>query len=593
MVTLSNQQLLRASEDFSGYVNRTRKDRKVSIILLDGLGEDVLTELLRAGRLPNLQGLIAEGGFVPHAVTSFPSMTGYGFYPFLTGKAAPSSGIVGLRWFRRNSQSNSLSDSSNSDSEIEAGFRNYVGSNNPLLNRDVSGSVPLLFERFSGVSSSINTYLNRGVALSHKLGWALTTAKYSPFAWYLRALALLRPILGAWVCRLSYEEFEEASFDAALEDLQLHDPDVQWITAASIDSYAHVFGHSDPPRLHQVVVAADAQIGRYVAFLKRRHMWDDRVVLVAADHGIAHVSQPLGLPQLLHAISPHFSLSIEALRLSPWVSPTPVSAFAANNAIAAINGNNMAHLYFRSPHYPPLNLDGWLHRPAWSDLRQYSFPSPSITMASSSSSSSIDIIEELALSPGVGLVLYRMRRSVHVRTHLGHAVISCWNCASPQDNPPPQPLNSRIYSYSVVSDADPLGILSDSQTLSLRRYEWLAGTLHSDFPFAPPRIYELFEADAAGDVVISAAPGYDFGKDIEIFIGDNKGGHGGLHRQQTVVSYVVVGPDVVPGSVVDTALPEDMGATLIRMVTNATALEFDQIDAKSLDGRVLYELIRS
>lgn len=47
--------------------------------------------------------MIKKGVFVKKGVTSFPSMTGYAFYPVITGRDAADSGILGLRWFSRQS----------------------------------------------------------------------------------------------------------------------------------------------------------------------------------------------------------------------------------------------------------------------------------------------------------------------------------------------------------------------------------------------------------------------------------------------------------------------------------------------------------
>ena len=77
-------------------------------------------------------------------------MTGYLFYPFLTGTDASQSGIYGLRWFDKKREKGQL--------------RNYVGRTNVQMNYDVKASPQNLFELAgSAYTCSINSYMNRGV----------------------------------------------------------------------------------------------------------------------------------------------------------------------------------------------------------------------------------------------------------------------------------------------------------------------------------------------------------------------------------------------------------------------------------------------
>lgn len=55
----------------------------------------VFEHLLAAGRLPELSRLIAEGTYIRRGVTCLPSMTGYCYYPLLSGIEASRSGVAG------------------------------------------------------------------------------------------------------------------------------------------------------------------------------------------------------------------------------------------------------------------------------------------------------------------------------------------------------------------------------------------------------------------------------------------------------------------------------------------------------------------
>ena len=105
-----------------------------TIVLIDGLSKEIFNRELEAGNLPNIKTLISKSTMIDNGIVSFPSMTGYAFYPFLTGIDATKSGIYGLRWFDR--------------SLNEGNLRNYVGRTNIQMNNDVTDRYLNLFEYF-------------------------------------------------------------------------------------------------------------------------------------------------------------------------------------------------------------------------------------------------------------------------------------------------------------------------------------------------------------------------------------------------------------------------------------------------------------
>ena len=574
------------SPDFSQYQESMRKDRYLTIILMDGLGQNVMTELLSLGKLKNIQSLIGQGAYIQKAITSFPSMTGYCFYSFLTGKASPSSDISGLRWFRR---------------EKPSSFRNYVGTGNVLLNEDISPDRPLLFERFSDPSSSVNTYLNRAVQSSHKHGWALTTAKYIDYAWYIRAWCSLVWLFGTSICAPTYAEFEALTFQAAIDDLEAINPRIQWINAASIDSFAHVSGAASLPSYHQVIESVDHQIGRYVDYLKANGMWENRILAIVADHGISNVESPLSIDRVLQNISPQFSVATETLNLNPFFLTNPPSAYDSKNVIAAVNGNNLVHLYFRRPlmtSTPPIaqtDPGKELFTFDW-DVKLNAGVLKHYPVVDASGNFPTDVIQALADTPGVDHVMYKINQRVFVHSGNKEASVRCTNCS------PLQPSRAhRHYQYAVHSTEDPLMIFPSGEAaledprsfrdVTHSRREWIQHTMHSPYPFSPPRIFEAFESKAVGDVIITSKPGFDFGKDLEIFIDSNRGGHGTLHAEQMLVSYVLVGPDIKSNSTLPNALPEDIGTTLIRLLSNLNHDSFENLESSQLDGIVLNEIL--
>ena len=122
--------------------------KTVTIVLVDGLSKDIFLELIAHKKLPNLEKLVLRSTYVSNGIGSFPSMTGYAFYPFITGMDAPESGIYGLRWFDRTRDAGNL--------------RNYVGRTNVQMNNDITDRYKNLFEWYDDFyTASINTYMNK------------------------------------------------------------------------------------------------------------------------------------------------------------------------------------------------------------------------------------------------------------------------------------------------------------------------------------------------------------------------------------------------------------------------------------------------
>src|SRR4051812_36153756 len=98
----------------------------VIVLLADGARADTLTLAIDAGVTPGLARLRAEGGL--HEVTStFPSVTGPAYTPFLMGRYPGTVGLPGLRWFDRSRETCSFPDYS----------RSYVGYQMRAVDRDL------------------------------------------------------------------------------------------------------------------------------------------------------------------------------------------------------------------------------------------------------------------------------------------------------------------------------------------------------------------------------------------------------------------------------------------------------------------------
>ena len=490
----------------------------VTVFMVDGLSQSDFEHGLKQGSLPSMAGCVQRGAHVKNGIGSFPSMTGYAFYPFLTGEDAARSGILGLRWFDH--------------TRMVGPFRNYIGRTNVEMNNDLKATPLLLFEELQpSYSSSFNSYMNRGVARQWNGSFAHVMAKFGERSRLLRLLRLARffdeELAPDW------RVVETQVVEEAIADLELQ-PKLQWITFTSPDGDHHV--HGNDSRYTKRLRHVDAMIGRYMNATKRLGSFEDRIFFILSDHGMVPVTQHIDPRELLgkHGIRVFRG---DAVELTSSELTQPRSYFADFDAVLAINGNTMGHLYFRNP------KAGWSAKPSTAQLRRY---------PTRSGQTNTDVLQVLLAHPGIELAVTREGQEVHVQTASTRAIVS---------------KDETGYRYQRIA-GDPFGYENEETAKSLldgRTYErevWLQGTAQTDFPFAPVRLYDVMTQDGPGDVIITSRAGYDFAPDYEMFVGNYRGGHGGIRADQIRVPYVLCGQGVREGATLNTASAEDVGATL-------------------------------
>ena len=470
--------------------------KSVTIILIDGLSQDLFNEELAKGRLPHLQSLMQRSLYVENGISSFPTMTGYAFYPFLTGTDACESGIYGLRWF---------------DKEREKGqLRNYVGRTNVQMNYDVKASPQNLFE-LAGTSytCSINSYMNRGVKESVKTGFAHTTAKYEGKIW-LSNLASL-PWIGKKVIKNHFLH-ETAVADLAMTQLESN-PKVQWITFASPDAYNHVNGTDSI--YHHLLRHIDIEIGRILS--KCRDLGhEQRAIAVVSDHGIQDVHTNLDVCKTLKQKT---GLSIERGKSAVLYSTdltTPSSKLSTLDAYFVINGNLSAYIYVL-------------------DAAKKKLGKQSLERLRIKNGTTINLPRELITTEGIELCLMmdEVNGDMYILSKKGRAAITKMG---------------NKYAYRIVKGIDPLGYDNHSEVNKMinngffTSEEWLKATLFSEYPDAIYRFYELVSKNKSGDLVITAAAGYDLASNYEAVVSNYKGGHGSADRKVISVPYIYYQP---------------------------------------------------
>ena len=75
-------------------------EKRVVLLLVDGLRPDVAEAALGRGELPAL-GAMVQDGSTGRGVTAFPSTTSVAYLPFLTGCTPGRCNVPSIRWLER------------------------------------------------------------------------------------------------------------------------------------------------------------------------------------------------------------------------------------------------------------------------------------------------------------------------------------------------------------------------------------------------------------------------------------------------------------------------------------------------------------
>jgi hypothetical protein len=108
--------------------------------------------------------------------------------------------------------------------------------------------------------------------------------------------------------------------------------------------------------------------------------------------------------------------------------------------------------------------------------------------------------------------------------------------------------------------------------------EWLAASAHHRHPDVVPQIVIAFDSPRSGDLVVFAAPSWDFSEKY-------LGGHGGLEAEELRIPLYFAGPLVQPGTEIPAARLVDVVPTLLELMSACAvdpALESTPMDGISL-----------
>ena len=269
----------------------------------------------------------------------------------------------------------------------------------------------------------------------------------------------------------------------------LAEPDeFRFVAFPGIDWSGHYTGSVDA--VHEAFRRVDRAIGRAATELRRRGTYDDTMIVVCSDHGHLDVATHFDVAVWLQdeeqlKVAYH---SMKAMMRDP-------------DAVSCVSGNGAAHLHFRGEDWrapAPTRADIDLLHPG---LRRRLLERDEI-----------DLVVTRGDEPGTFLV---------ERTPQGGTGMT--GSAELREN-------DSVISYRPL-DGDPLGL--GEEAVELDTEEALRGSIGGTHPDAALQILQSFRTSRAGDVVISARPGYDLRERYER--PEHLSSHGALHADHMLV----------------------------------------------------------
>ena len=334
---------------------------------------------------------------------------------------------------------------------------------------------------------------------------------------------------------MAKDHFQHESLvtDLALSQLR-RNPKVQWITYPSLDAYNHI--HGTDSTYFQLLRHLDHEIGRLfkdIEFLNQK----DRMIAVVSDHGISDVKVNLDIQKMLKdKLNLDFERG-ESTHLDTEHLSTLLTDFINKDGYFVINGNLSAYLYMTDPN--EVDDKKWRKKQYGKNLENYSVDQRKINLPLFiSQQKGIDIVAFAHDNNTISFYKNGNKASV-TRSRNGEF----------------------LYHYEKI---DPLGLEEYIEKEKLYTQEdLLVLTKDHEYPFVLPRLFNLISGSDSPDMVMTSLPGYDLADDYEIFVGDYKGGHGGIRKELINVPYILY----TPGEqlkISEVARSEDIGATIIQ-----------------------------
>ena len=272
-------------------------------------------------------------------------------------------------------------------------------------------------------------------------------------------------------------DVDRESADVIVRRMREERPDFLFAAFTGVDKASHARGHDDA-MVHEAMQIVDDATARLRDDAERGGWWEDSHLWIVSDHGHSPVHTHEDLVEVVSATG-------RRTVAHPW------SAGIAPEAAVMVSGNAMAHLY--------LELDR-CERPWW----------PALAARHGG------LADALLAREAVDLMMLPLddARCAVRSAQRGTAVVE---------------RTGTTYRYRRDT-GDPLGACADIAGSADETFDAMRD---GDYPDAIVQIATLAASARAGDIILSAAPGWDFRARYEPI--PHRSAHGALHRDHMLV----------------------------------------------------------
>jgi arylsulfatase A-like enzyme len=296
--------------------------------------------------------------------------------------------------------------------------------------------------------------------------------------------------------------------------------------------------------------------------LEKNHLLEDYYLILLSDHGHEFCKmESKWLPEEYFEHSLNLPLIDEMFQEDG--EPCVWQAHNQKYRIAMINGGpRVAHIFLRCGEY-------WDEEPTYAQVEHFL---QTHAPKAYEKCGRRELPEFLARQPAVAMVAMKEKANlIKILTANGGARIYRQISGD----------GTKKYRYQPTHN-DPLHYRKNKRTAGMTDQgyysgdDWLGASCDSEFPDFVPQICEVFDSNRAGQIMIFAAPGWDFGK-------RELGGHGSVIPSDMNVPFVVAGPGIPKGSHIRTARIVDLVPTVVDMLGCPERLKnIGPIDGKTL-----------
>jgi hypothetical protein len=252
-----------------------------------------------------------------------------------------------------------------------------------------------------------------------------------------------------------------------------------FVVFPGIDEFSHLSQCRHPEAL-KAYRNMDRSVGEVARELRRQGKYEETALFIVSDHGLSETNSHFGVASFL-----------EKRGIKTFYYPKIFKR--GFQAASMVSGNGMLHLYFK-------NHAGWSGRISREEVEE-TFPG---------------LVQDLLENPAVDLIISQDHDGwVRVLSREGEAKV--------------KEEGAQLHFVSIKGN--PLGL--NGVTSPLDSLSALKITENTPYPDSLLQLVQLFRSSRTGDLVLSAAKGFDLRKRFEH--PEHKSSHGALHEDHMLI----------------------------------------------------------